>query len=152
MEVLLQAMVKNVGIRRDLCKQGHRRAKLHVVRILENIFDGAAVNGAYKARTFFQPRPENGMLQICLGFITGRNGKLFRHRAPAQTPDLGENKPYPVGELYFVSQFPAYILEDRLLRIQEALQIVWVLQKIRFRQVQNLLAPTFNGVTGVFPM
>src|SRR5262245_56572353 len=66
------------------------------------------------------------MIEVGPGFLKCRNRKLPRHGTVTQPFNLGEDEPHPMGCFASVSQFGAYLVVNSVLRLDEALEIVWI--------------------------
>jgi len=63
------------------------------------------------------------MQQVGLPFLPPRDRIPLGHRARTEASDLRKDEPHPVRAFAAVAQFLQYLLEDRRLRIDEALQM-----------------------------
>src|ERR1700735_4710684 len=79
------------------------------------------------------------MGQISLRLIGGRKSKCDGGRAPAESSDLGKDEPHPVAHFPSGPQFGNDLLDDRILRLDKALQIVSIDIIGRFFGMHRLL-------------
>ena len=71
-----------------------------------------------------QSRPKHRVIQIRRSFLSRNDAECLRHGAVAQAPQLREDEPYPVAPFSASPKFRAYLREDRILGIDETLQVV----------------------------
>ena len=85
-EIFFQASLEYflIRIRRRAREQRHRRAKLHIIGITENILDGHALQVGNNPAALPQTGSKDGVCQVRFGFLPGRDGEFLRHRAMAE--------------------------------------------------------------------
>src|ERR1700679_2770007 len=100
--------------------------EFQMVRVTEDRFDGATIDGIYQLGALAQPPAQERVIQKGPSFIDALNRILVGSGADAQAFDLGKNEPHPVALLLAVSQLIANLGIDGALRVDETLQIVGI--------------------------
>src|SRR6185437_5827049 len=90
---------------------------------------GAALDGIHERHALPEPRSQERMREIRTRLILRRDGKAPGSGAVAQARDLREDEPHPMAALLARRKLAANLREDRLLRRDEALQIVDVIHR-----------------------
>src|SRR5271169_3153031 len=103
-------------------EQAHRRSKLQIIRVAEDLFDRSSRDEIYQPGAFGEPRAEDRVLQISSGFRLRRNGEFASHRTGAEALDLREDEPHPVAFLPAVPQFGADLVVNRVLGIDKSFE------------------------------
>lgn len=90
----------------------------------EDVTDRPSFDAEEQTNALDQPGPQEWMVQISGGFFPGRDREMLCQRAVSEAFDLREDKPHPMSSLPARSQFRAHRIEHRVLRVDEALQVV----------------------------
>lgn len=88
---------------------------------------GSALDAEYRFGAFLEPRPQEGMHEVCPGFIKTLDGIAFSHGAIAQPFELGEDEPHPVGLLAATSYFAQGLFIDLILCLDIAVEVMGVI-------------------------
>src|ERR1017187_5907442 len=110
--------------RSDAAEERDRRAELEIVRVAEDVADGAVGALVYKVRTLAQARTERGMRKVGFGLRAAGDGEVLRHVAGAEAGNLREDEPHPVAALASCAKLDEHLREDAGLGIDEALEVV----------------------------
>lgn len=124
--MFLQGVEEFAILGRGLGEESHRGTKFQIIGRAEDFVQRSGVDEIHESRALSQPRTENRVLQVCVGFFERRNCEPLCGRATTQTFDLRKDVPHPVSSLASGAQFDARVFVVFLLRFQEALEIVGI--------------------------
>jgi len=116
-----QGVEEFVILGRGVGEQRHTGPEFQIIGRTKDFRERTAVNAVYQLGALSKSGTENGVQQVGLGFVQRRNCEPVCSRAAAQTFDLGEDVPHPMGSLAAGAQFGAYVFVVFLLSFQEAL-------------------------------
>ena len=108
----------------DAVKQGHARFEFEVIGRPEHVPSGFVTMLEKKLGAFQKPRAEDRMREVVRGFLDGVQCVPLGHWASAETMDLREDEPHPVGCLSARFQFRQDAVIDGLLSQNEVVKHV----------------------------
>src|SRR5579863_10075338 len=121
-EILAQSRDENLVVGGGMREERHGGAELEVVRMAEDRLDTPPCGLVHQAGARAQARTEDRVLQVGFGLGTGCDGEALCRRTAAESLDLRKHEPHPVTRLAPGAQLRQDLLDDRLLRLDEALE------------------------------
>ena len=103
-------------------KQGHARLQFQVVGGAEDLSCRYVGVSQHQSRAFDESGAECRVLQIVTRLLNRRECESLRHRAPAESRDLGKDEPHPMRRLPARLQFGADAVIDGLLSENEVVE------------------------------
>src|SRR6516162_3357776 len=97
--VFLQSIHKQLIIGCGVGEQRHARSELQIVGRAKNLLYRPTFYEIHDLGALRQPRSQDGVSQICIGFLPGGNREFACQRAVTQPFYLRKDKPHPMARL-----------------------------------------------------
>lgn len=107
-------------------EEGHAGVEFQAVHMAENVLNRPAPHVQDEGGALAQAWAEEGVGEVTAGLVNGVEGEAPRHRAAAESADLGKDEPHPVGILAPSRQLAKHLGVDGLLGGHEVGEFVWM--------------------------